>query len=110
MNYKVGGSQFNEEELSLIKGTFKGNDRLLILLRKLFIPRLDENEGGDLIDVYGDIPFNELTPEEAKLAGMSRNQLVKHLDKRLAIIYTIANTDPKTPEQIAEANKKDSTK
>jgi hypothetical protein len=110
MKYTIGGSQFTEEERSLIISTFKGNDRLLLLIRKLFIPRVDENEKGDLIDVYGDIPFNELSPEDAKSAGMARNELVKHLDKRLAIIYTLANSQPKSKEEIEKASKLDSTK
>lgn len=109
-SYSIAGNYYIQEELDLIKATLKNNDKLLLLLRKAFVPKVDPESPGGLIDVYSPIPFEQLSPEECKIAGMARESLIKHINLQINALWSLANTEPKTPEQAAEARKKDSTK
>ncbi len=106
MKYQVDGSIFSEEDRNAIKSALKGNDALLFALRRFFIPKLEDSDGGDLIDIYGGIDFEGMSPEDAKIAGMTRNQIIKHMNGRVAALWKLANIEPKTKEQIEEEAKK----
>jgi hypothetical protein len=60
--------------------------------------------------MYDTIPFSQLSPEECKIQGMARQELIIHINSVLNAIWNLANIEPKTAEEIAEARKKDSAK
>ena len=108
--YKVGEAEYTETERQMIKAILKDNTELLLLLRKVFLPKVNVEDRTSLIDVYTDIPFSELSPEDAKIAGQSRNQLINHMNKRINALWSLANNEPKTKEEIEEMNRKNSSK
>jgi len=50
---------YTEDELTLIKATFKNNEKLLKLMRKVFLPEYDPNAPlGQVIDLWLSLPVN----------------------------------------------------
>lgn len=108
--YTAGTNYYTEEERAVIKGVLQGNEELYRILRKSFIPVVDQNTPGALIDVYAPIPFADLDAESAKIQGTARNMLINHLNLVLTGLWSLANAEPKTKEEIALAKLKDSNK
>ena len=103
--------RFTDAELSIIKNTFKGNEDLLKVMRKIFLPELDPNAPlGQLIDLWGSLSLKEMSPEHAHINILARNSLIAHLDQQLLQIQALANMEESSPEEIAEKNKKNSAK
>lgn len=99
------------EEIELIKSVFKGNQKLLKLLRKIFLPEIDpEVPLGQQIDLYMTIPTQGLTMEEKLINLEARNNLIRHIESQLLQLMILAETDAKTLEEAREAMKKDSSK
>jgi hypothetical protein len=108
--YTAGTNYYTEEERAVIKGVLQGNEELYRILRKSFIPTIDENTPGALIDVYAPIPFADLSAEDAKINGVARNMLINHLNLVLTGLWSLANAEPKTKEEMEQAKLKDSNK
>src|SRR3990167_7265597 len=105
--------RFTEQELSLIKNTFKGNTELLKLMRKVFLPEIDPKAPlGQIIDLWmveaNDIKGME--PETAYLNILARNKQIMLVESCLNQLYVLAETDAETPEEKAIRQKKDSLK
>lgn len=98
-------------ELGILKNTFKGQEELLRLMRKLFLPELDPFVPlGQNIDLWMTVKIDSMSPEEAIINIKARNALIQHLDQVLMSIKTLAETADETPEEAVERMKKDSTK
>lgn len=108
-----GGRQmrFTEEELELVKSAFKGNERLLKLMRKVFLPEPDPNAPlGQMVDLWMTLPVKELSPDEAYARVLARNELIMHVDQQLIQLNVLAEIDGLEEEQKQANAKKDSTK
>ncbi len=107
------GSQMRitPEEMELIKRTFSGNEMLVRLMRKLFLPELDPKAPiGQMVDLYMTIKVEELSMEDALVKLRARNELISHVDQVLMTIKLISEmTLPDSGEAIARL-KKDSAK
>lgn len=106
--------RYTEEDIQLIKGVFKGNDKLLRLVRKVFIPELTpENVEivaiGGLIDIYGSISPDR-APEDVVTDVKARNLLLAHLNTQMISLQSIANAQDETMEELEARLKKNSTK
>lgn len=102
--------RFTEQELSLIKNTFKDNEELLKLMRKVFLPEIDPKAPlGQMIDLWFSLPIKELTPEQAQINILARNSLIMHLDQQLIQLGVLANQG-ETMEEVAKRIKKNSAK
>ena len=113
MNEQEQGRQmrFTDDELNLIKTTFGDNERLLKLIRKVFLPEFDPNAPlGQMIDIWMTIPIKELSPEQAYQLIAARNELVSHVDQQLIQLSVLANTEAKTVEELKAERKTNSTK
>jgi hypothetical protein len=99
--------RFSDEEINIFRGVFGGNEKLVKLMRKLFLPTMDfEAPLGQMIDLYMTLPVTQETPsEDVKIAVMSRNQLIAHVEHCLMQITVLSQPEVKT-----EVNPKDSTK
>lgn len=98
-------------ELGILKNTFKGQEELVRLMRKLFLPELDPFVPlGQNIDLWMTVKIDSMPPEEAIINIKARNALIQHLDQVLMSIKTLAETADETPEEAVERMKKDSTK
>ena len=99
------------EEIETIKRTFKGNERLLKLMRKIFLPEITvDTPLGQTIDLWMTVPIKDLSPEEAYVNIQARNNLIQHVESQLLQLRILAETDVKTLEEAREAMKKDSSK
>lgn len=97
------GSQMRitQEEMLTIKKAFKGNDALVKLLRKIFLPELDPTAPiGQMIDLWMTVPVKDMSPEEAMINLKARNQLIIHVDQQLMTIELIAKQEEMTDEEI----------
>lgn len=99
------------QEIELIKQTFKGNEQLLKLMRKIFLPEVTANAPlGQQIDLWMTIPLGQMSTEQAIINLTARNQLIQHIESQLLQLKILAETDAKTLEEAKEALKKDSNK
>ncbi len=110
---KQGGRQMriSQEEIDTIKRSFRDNEELLKLLRKIFLPEIDpEAPIGDQIDLWMTVPLQGQEPPQALANLFARNQLITHVEQCLMQLNILANTDAKTLDEVKEQIKKDSNK
>jgi hypothetical protein len=97
------------EEIELIKSTFRGNEKLLKLLRKVFLPEISADAPlGEQIDLWMTIPVEGT--DRDKINIIARKQLIQHLEQSLVQLKVLAETQAKTLEEVQEQIKKDSNK
>lgn len=98
-------------EKGILRNTFKGQEELLRLMRKMFLPELEPFVPlGQNIDLWMTVKIDDLPPEVAIINIKARNQLIQHLDQVLMSIKTLAESPDETPEEAIDRMKKDSTK
>lgn len=103
--------RFTEAELGLMKATFKDNEPLLKLLRKIFLPELDPQAPlGEMIDLWMSLPTKDQTPEQIAIALTARNSLIQHIDMQLMQLKSLAGAESLTPEEVQARAKMDSAK
>lgn len=103
--------RFTDEELQLVKNTFKGNEKLLKLLRKVFLPEYDpEAPIGQIIDLWMTIDLNQLPAEEAIRRIYARNTLINHIEAQIAQLNVLAEAKDETETEKKARLEKDSTK
>ena len=99
------------EEIDTIKSTFKDNDNLLKVLRKVFLPEIEgDTPIGSGIDLWMTIPFQGLTAEEKVAKVEARNELIRHVETQLLQLKVLANTEAKTLKEARDALQKNSNK
>ena len=103
--------RMTEEELTLIKASFGGNERLLKLLRKIFLPEYDPMAPfGQTIDLWlAATDIKQLPPDVAYQHILARNMVIGHVEAQIEQLRYFAELKTKTPEEIAVNNKLDST-
>jgi len=103
--------RFSDQELSLIKNTFKENETLLKLLRKVFLPEIDPDAPlGQNIDLWMTVRLEDLTPDRALINLHARNSLIQHIEQQLLQLKVLAELVDETPEEAIMRIKKDSSK
>lgn len=103
--------RFTQEEVDMIRGAFKGNDKLLKVLRKVFLPEIDPYAPvGQVIDLWMTVDIKNQLPEQAMINISARNGIIAHLEQQLFQLQVLANMENPTPEKLAEARSKNSTK
>lgn len=101
--------RFTDNELKIIRDTFKGNTELLKLMRKVFLPELDPTAPlGEMIDLWMSVPVKEMMPQEAQINILARNSLIMHIEQQLIQLNILAEME--TEKEQAERTKKDSAK
>ena len=107
------GSQMRitPQERALLESVFKGNEELLRVLRKIFLPELDPYVPiGQNLDLWMTLPLEEMTPEAALINIKARNSVIAHLESCLRTIKILAESPDETPEEALQRLKKDSSK
>ena len=101
--------RFSKDEIDILKSAFKGNDKLVKLLRKVFLPEYDhEAPLGQVVDLWMSVPVEGLSPEEAIIKLTARNQLIMHIEQQLLQIDALANGEILSPEELAKRAAKNS--
>lgn len=110
---KQPGAQmrFTEEEVKIIRDTFKDNEKLLKLLRKVFLPEIDPDAPlGQIIDLWMTVPLKEMSSEDARINILARNSLIMHLEQQLIQLKILSEIGEENVAEFLEKKKKDSMK
>lgn len=103
--------RITDEELELLKSTFANNERLVLLMRKIFLPEVDYDAPiGQVIDLYLSLKTEDVTPEQALINLKARNTLVTHVESCLLQISMLAGQKEESVEETKERLQKDSTR
>jgi len=102
--------RMTEEELALIKATFGGNERLLKLLRKVFLPEYDPTAPfGQTIDLWlAMTDLKQLPPDAAYEHMLARNMVIGHVEAQIEQLRFFAQMSTPTKEEVAKKEKLDS--
>jgi hypothetical protein len=102
--------RLTDDELELIRATFKGNDRLLKLLRKMFLPEYDPTAPfGQSIDLWlAATDLKALGHDEAYQLIMARNMVISHVEAQIISLQHLAESFVESPEEMQAKKKKDS--
>ena len=100
-----------EEELTLIKSTFGGNERVLKLLRKVFLPEYDPMAPfGQTIDLWlAATQLKELPPDIAYQHILARNMVIGHVEAQIEQLRFFAGQPTVTKDEEKLKEKMDST-
>lgn len=103
--------RMTEDELTLIKGTFGGNERLLKVLRKIFLPEYDPNAPfGQTIDLWlAATDLKQMAPDQAYQHMMARNMVIGHVEAQIEQLRYFAELKKPNAEELAQSAKLDST-
>lgn len=109
------GSQmrFSEEELTLLKATFKDNEKLLKLLRKVFLPQYDPYAPfGQTVDSLwmGLDQLSQMVPQDRETMILTQIRLNNHIERQLMQLDALAKLKNETEEEEKARLEKDSTK
>lgn len=103
--------RISDIELELIKSTFAGNEELLMLMRKVFLPELDPSLPlGQNIDLWMTLKIEDLTPEQAIINIKARNTLIQHIESQLMTLKMLAGTRDESVEATKKRLAQDSSK
>lgn len=106
-----GQMRITDAEILLIKKTFKDNEPLLLLMRKMFLPEIDPKAPiGQVIDLWMTVKTEGLPMEEQLVNLKARNQLITHVDQVLMQLKLISQIEKPTTEQVKEKTSKNSSK
>jgi len=98
-------------ELQLIKSTFAGNEELLMLLRKIFLPELDPAIPlGQNIDLWMTVKIDDLDPEQAIINLKARNTVIQHIEQQLLSLKLLAGMKEESVEETKKRLQQDSSK
>ena len=99
------------DEVKIIRDIFRGNDRLLKLLRKIFLPEYDPKAPlGQTVDLWMGIQTDGKTDAEIARNTLVREQLIKHVESQLIQLNFLAQSEEETSEEKAVREKKNSNK
>jgi len=103
--------RFSSEELEVIRSHFKGNEALLKLMRKVFLPTFDPKAPiGQTIDLWMTINLENMSDEEAMRRIRARNEVIMHVESQLMQLRNLSEMQSETKEELEKRNKQDSTK
>lgn len=104
----------SKDEVDLIRNTFQGNEKLIKVLRKLFLPTAFDPElpieeiGGDVW--MANFDFTQMQSSEIKPLVLGRQDAIKFVIGGLIKLKVIANQTQETEMEAAYRRSKDSTK
>lgn len=103
--------RITDKELELIKSTYAGNEELLMLLRKVFLPELDPATPlGQNLDLWMTLKVEDLSPEEAIINLKARNTVIQHIEQQLLSLKLLAGQRDESVEETKTRLQQDSTK
>jgi hypothetical protein len=103
--------RITDDELMILKSVFGGNDNLLKLLRKIFLPELSAATPlGENIDLWMTFPIDNMSTEEAIINLKARNSLITHLERQLMVLKVLAGSKEESVEETKKRLQQDSTR
>lgn len=113
MNYKAP-ERISEEEKSLIRNTFKDNEQLLHILKKILLPSYTDDStpfemsGADAFNMGRD--WASMPTEEVKALVVARQDTINWLAGALTWLKITANEKVESEQEEAARKSKDSSK
>ena len=105
---------FTDKEIALAKSTFKNNEALIKLLRKVLLPTAFDPELPieQLKDDawMGSLDFESMAVNEVKGIVAGRQNAIKFILGGLVKLKVMANSDDKNPQQLAAIRQANSSK
>ena len=102
--------RITDDELTVAKAVFSGNDMLLKFLRKIFLPEISANAPiGENIDLWMTFPVEGLSLEEALINLKARNALITHIERQLMVIKVLAGSKEESIEETKRKLQQNST-
>jgi len=103
---------FSQDEIDLIRSTFKNNPRLMKLLRKVFIPTIHDPEL-PIEEISGDVwlagkDWDAIPVDEVKSLVVARADAVKFVVGGLIKLKVLAHQEDENAEKAALRRKVDS--
>ena len=103
--------RYSEGEMEILQKTFKGNEKLLKLLRKVFLPEYEPDAPiGQVVDLWMTLDLGGLSPQEQSVRIFARNSLITHIEHMINELNALANKKEETPAEVAARIGKDSIK
>lgn len=103
--------RFTPDELSLLKATFRDNEALILLLRKVFLPELDPNAPiGQVVDLWMVKDYGTMSPEDVKIHVIARKDLILHVEQQLMQLQVLSQQREETAEEVIARIEKNSAK
>jgi hypothetical protein len=106
--------RFSDEERSIIRSTFKDNDKLLNILKKIMIPQYSDPDvpfelsGADAFNMGRE--WANMPEQEVKALVVARQDTINWIAGALTWLKMQSSEVEETPEQAALRRGKDSTK
>lgn len=103
--------RITEAEMEVIRSTFRGNETLLKLLRKIFLPEIDPAAPiGQIIDLWMTMDVKNLLPEQAMVRLIARNELITHVEQQLLQLKVLSEQEVPSKVAVAATRSKNSSK
>lgn len=103
--------RITEAEMEVIRSTFRGNETLLKLLRKIFLPEIDPAAPiGQIIDLWMTMDVKNLLPEQAMVRLIARNELITHVEQQLLQLKVLSEQEVPSEVAVAATRSKNSSK
>lgn len=113
VNYKAP-ERISEEEKSLIRNTFKDNDVLLNVLKKILLPSYTDDStpfemsGADVFSMGRD--WASMPTEEVKALVVARQDTINFIAGALTWLKITANEKAESEQELSDRRTKDSLK
>lgn len=103
--------RITEEEIQLLRNIFGGNEKAVMVLRKIFLPEImPYNPLMENIDLWMALDVRGMTPEQALINIKARNETINHVESCLAQINALANSKNETPKELESKKKANSAR
>ena len=102
--------RISDEEIGLLKSAFSGNDKLLKLLRKIFLPQYDYDAPvGDNIDMWMMCQLDGISPEESIVNVKAYKLLINQIEISLRGIKILVGSKEESVEDAKKRLQQNST-
>lgn len=113
LNYEPE-SFFSEDELALVRSTFRDNPRLLTVLRKYLLPSVGITDL-PIEEMQNDIwlqgrEWSQIPADEAKILMVARQEAIKFIQNGIVRLKLAAHTPEKSEQELELKRKQDSAK
>lgn len=105
--------RITDEDLSIIRSTFKDNDKLIMAMRRVLLPSIfDAETPPEFVgtDRWMDLDFGIMPSEQVKPIVLARQYAIKYICGGLIQLKVIANQMTETAAESALRRKTDSSK
>ena len=99
------------EDIAVLKAMFEDREGAVEVIRKIFFPELTADNPLQMNqDMWTNLNIAEMSKEDALVAILAHQKLVRHVEGGLAVIKVLVGRKEESPEDVLTRLQKDSTK